>query len=203
MTMTKRRQMTPTDWTDEDLQSLSPLERLAWFGLRMFADDEGRESANAARIRAALFPLDPAVTEDTIDTMLLRFAELELLVLYVVGRRTYFALLEWPRVDRAQESRIPPPPQSVATGSRSGPDRIAVEGEREEREGSGARSAEGEARSRPHPDQEPSPFCSKHPDGTEAPCGGCGTARKRHEMFHRAKRATLPGPRFEDDEDAA
>lgn len=196
MTMTKRRQMTPTDWNDEDLQSMSPLERLTWFGLRMFADDEGRESANAARIRAALFPLDPTVTEDTIDETLLRFADLDLLVLYVVGGRTYFALLEWPRVDRPQESRIPAPP--VSTRSGSSPDPIAVEESREGR-GESAESEEREDRSGSSPDQEPSPFCSKHPDGTEKPCGPCGTARKRHEMALRGRRTTLRAPRFEDD----
>jgi hypothetical protein len=28
-------------------------------------------------------------------------------------------------------------------------------------------------------DAEPSPFCSKHPNGTEEPCGPCGTAKAR------------------------
>lgn len=202
MTMTKRRHMTPNDWHDEDLQSMPTLHRLTWFGLRMFADDEGRESANAARIAAALFPLDRSVTEDTIDTLLLEFEALGLLVLYVVQGRTYFALRHWPRVDRPQDSRIPPPPP-VSTGSGSSRDPISVEGEREERGESGVRSAEGEDRSRSDPDQEPSPFCSKHPEGTEQPCGGCGTARKRHEMWSRGKRATLRTPQFEDDEDVA
>lgn len=198
MTMTKRRQMTPDDWHDEDLQSLTTLERLTWFGLRMFADDEGRESANAARIAAALFPLDRSVTEDTIDTILLRFAELDLLVLYVVEGRTYFALRHWPRVDRPQDSRIPPPPPRVATSSGSRPDPIAVEGEREER-GESERGAESEARSRPDPDREPPYFCPQHPDGTTDSCGPCGTTRKRHEIWVRRQREEQRRtPTFED-----
>ena len=30
---------------------------------------------------------------------------------------------------------------------------------------------------------EPSPFCSKHPTGTEEPCGPCGTANRRHRAW--------------------
>lgn len=41
----------------------------------------------------------------------------------------------------------------------------------------------------PLDDVEPSPFCSKHPDGTEEPCGPCGTANRRHKAWLAAKPA--------------
>lgn len=34
---------------------------------------------------------------------------------------------------------------------------------------------------------EPSPFCSKHPKGTEAKCGGCQTARLRHAAWVKSE----------------
>ena len=44
----------------------------------------------------------------------------------------------------------------------------------------GGRSSSRTARENPS-----SPFCSKHPEGTEKPCRGCGTARLRHAQFQR------------------
>jgi hypothetical protein len=41
----------------------------------------------------------------------------------------------------------------------------------------------------PLDDVEPSPFCSKHPDGTEEPCGPCGTANRRHKAWVATKPA--------------
>lgn len=35
-------------------------------------------------------------------------------------------------------------------------------------------------------DDEPSPFCTKHPAGTEQPCGPCGTAKRRNKAWHTA-----------------
>lgn len=195
MTMSKRRVMTPDDWNDETLQELPPMARLTYLGLRMFADDEGRESATAMRIRAALYPLDVDVTDDTIDEHLLLLERLGFLVLYDAGRRLVFSLTVWPRVDKAQPSSFPPPPPKRRAQSGQDPDSIAVEGERGAEEGSGAWE---EPRGTSGPDPEPSPFCSQHPDGTERPCGGCGTARKRHEMWARRQRERSTTPTFED-----
>jgi DNA-binding transcriptional ArsR family regulator len=184
--------MTPEDWQDEDLGSLPLAVRFTYLGLKMFADDQGRESATAARIRAALYTLDETVTDETIDEHLVMLADAGLITLYVVGARTYFAIEEWPRVDQAKPSRIPEPPIRTTSGSR--PDDVAVVGE----EGREEREAPGEPGATSGSPLEPSPFCSKHPDGTEQPCGGCGTARKRHELWVRRQRQGPP--RFEPSE---
>lgn len=34
-------------------------------------------------------------------------------------------------------------------------------------------------------DVEPSPFCSRHPTGTDKPCGPCGTAKLRHQRWEK------------------
>lgn len=39
----------------------------------------------------------------------------------------------------------------------------------------------------------PSPFCSKHPDGTEAPCRACGNARMAYDLAVAAEK-TRPTP---------
>jgi hypothetical protein len=32
-------------------------------------------------------------------------------------------------------------------------------------------------------------FCKNHPNGTEAPCGPCGTAKLRYKAWHESKLA--------------
>jgi hypothetical protein len=34
-------------------------------------------------------------------------------------------------------------------------------------------------------DVEPSPFCSRHPNGTDKRCGPCGSARLRHQRWQK------------------
>lgn len=34
-----------------------------------------------------------------------------------------------------------------------------------------------------NPGDRPSPFCPKHPSGTDSPCRACGTARRRHDTW--------------------
>lgn len=36
-------------------------------------------------------------------------------------------------------------------------------------------------------DAEPSPFCPRHPNGTDEKCGDCGTARRRYDLWHKNK----------------
>lgn len=43
-------------------------------------------------------------------------------------------------------------------------------------------------------DAEPSPFCSKHPNGTEKACGPCGTAKLRYARWAKAAAAPKAKP---------
>ncbi|WP_156027439.1 hypothetical protein [Mycetocola saprophilus] len=216
MAMTRQRYIRPELFRDEDLASLSPEVRLTAIGLHLYTDDEGRESATPAMVKAALWPLDSAITEDVVDTHLLELAEIGYLRLYAVGRRSYLQLAQLARVDRAKASTFPPPPP-LASDSRMNRDPLAVvEGEGERvREGEWAWEREGReewrdeegAHSRPPLDSSlPSPFCRAHPGGTMSRCRNCGTARLAHEQAVRASLAThteprrSPGyPRFEDE----
>ncbi|POH63615.1 hypothetical protein C3B60_15975 [Cryobacterium zongtaii] len=193
MGMKRKRDILPEMFRNEDLLALSVATRLTAVGLRLYADDHGRESTTPALIKAALWPLDTEVTNAVVTEHLLDLAYAGYLDIYQVGPRTYFQLTEWPRVDHPAESRIPPAP--IRNPSGNVPDQFAAgEGERREREsgseGEGAwrdaewarESVEGE-NSRTDPDVPPSPFCRSHPQGINAPCRNCGTARLRHRAW--------------------
>ena len=185
MAITRRRYITPEVWSKEDLLALPPEVRLTEIGLRMYADDEGRERVNPMLMRATLFPLNPSMTEQKLEEHILRLDQVGCLVVYDVRGQTYYAMKEWPSVDRPRPSAFPEPPKPLANDSRSRRDPfVAVEregeGEREESEGEWV-SERGAARS----DREspPSPFCRNHPQGTDNPCRACGTARLRYRMW--------------------
>lgn len=204
MSVTRRqRSVPPSMFSDEALMELPPEVRLTGLGLRFYADDEGRGSANPVLIKASLWPLDEMISLTLIEEHLVDLEDAGYIRLYTHGGRTYLALDEWPSTDRGQPSRLPAPPPPdeapLASGSRisrevlargSG-DPLAVVEERREGEGGGGREVAagggGGPREEPArlPTGEPSPFCSKHPSGTERPCGGCATARTKHKMWLR------------------
>lgn len=190
MAMNRRRQILPELFTNENLLALPVEVRLTAIGLHLYADDEGRASATPQLIKAALWPMDRNITAAKIDDFLLMLDEADFLELYSAGSRTYYSILVWPRVDRPTPSVCPAPPprDPLANRSRFIRESIAVEEEREERE---ARSEE-EHYSHTPPDETftglpPSPFCKTHPNGTDAPCRNCGTARLRHQRWLEAQ----------------
>ena len=194
MAMTRRRALTPEAFAREELLSLPPEVRLTEIGLRLYADDHGREKVNARLMLARLYPLDEDKSERTVEEHLLMLDDAGCLVLYDLGGATFYALTDWPNVDRPQPSRFPAPP--VATDSRGDRERF-VAGEREgERAGVGGES--GPARS--DRDTPPSPFCPAHraTGGTDDSCRGCGRARLQRKVYDDEMFAKRQGG--EDDE---
>lgn len=198
MAMTRRRYVTPEGFSREEILCLPPEVRLTEIGLRLYADDHGRERVNLRLMLARLYPMDREMTEGHMEEHLWLLDDAGALVLYDVDGATYFSVSEWPAVDRPQPSRFPAPP-----ASRSDRDRfVARERVREgggEREGAEGESGEGgHARS----DREglpPSPFCRNHPEGTEMPCRGCGTARNRRKKWDDEQMADARAVEFEDE----
>lgn len=198
MAMTRRRVVTPEGFSRDEMLSLPPSVRLTEIGLRLYADDHGREKVNQRLMLARLYPMDEDMTESDIDEHLLLLDEADAITLYDAGGSTYFSVSEWPKVDRPQDSRVPPPP------SRSIRDSF-VAGEREsERER--ARESEsvwegesGHART----DREsgpPDPFCPAHPDGTDDPCRPCGVRRLRRKKWDDEQIAVARSVHFEGDD---
>lgn len=188
MAMTRRRYVTPETFGREDLLSLPPAVRLTEVGMRMYADDEGRERMTPALLRASLYPLNPEITDEAITDHLLQLDAAGCIVIYDASGRTYYAMTDWPTVDRPTRSKHPEPPAEPFANESRSPREPFVAGERgREREGegeSGWEAAAGVSASRsPREDDPPSPFCRAHPEGTEHPCRGCGTARLRHRQW--------------------
>lgn len=187
MAMTRRRTITPEGYSREELLSLPPEVRLTEISLRLYADDQGRERVNARLMLASFYPLDQTMTDSTIVEHLLMLDDAECLTLYDVDGSTFYAMSEWPTVDRAKDSRFPAPP--VANDSRGARDSF-VAGEREsERGGAGER---GHARTDRDP---PSPFCRAHQEsgGTDDPCRACGRARLQRKVWDDERFAAARG----------
>jgi len=175
--------MLPPDiFTDELLMDLDIELKWTAVGLRMNADDHGRESANPMLVKAAIWPLDPSKTNTVIEDHLLALDYAGYIGLYNVDGRTYYAIADWPSVSHAARSRLPAPPPGTFQRSSGGPPEFLSAGERgseREREWTSESSEESPT------GIPPSPFCKLHPRGTTANCRHCGTARLHHEQWLR------------------
>ncbi|WP_336633422.1 MULTISPECIES: hypothetical protein [unclassified Microbacterium] len=197
MAMTRRRVVTPEGVTRDEILSLPRDVRLTEILLRLYADDHGREKVNQRLMLARLYPMDRDMTESTIDEHLLLLDEADAITLYDASGSTFFSMTDWPKVDRPQDSRYPPPP------SRSVRDPF-VAGERErarERESEYGSEWDGE-RGHARTDREsgpPDPFCPAHPDGTDDPCRPCGVRRLRRKKWDDEQMAAARGVIFEGD----
>lgn len=201
MAMTRRRVVTPEGVTRDEILSLPRDVRLTEILLRLYADDHGREKVNQRLMLARLYPMDEDMTEATIDEHLLMLDEAGAIVVYSAAGSTFFAVTEWPKVDRPQDSRFPPPPFENA--SRSDRERfVAGERERERESEREWRDERGHART-DREDLPPDPFCPAHPDGTDDPCRPCGVRRLRRKKYDDEQMADARrSVRFEGSDDA-
>lgn len=187
----RQRSVPPSMFADEVLLELPTAVRLTGLGLRFFANEQGRQTANPILLKGSLYPLTDEVTTEVLDEHLVALDDVGYIRLYAVANRTYYQVVDWPSVDKRgiDMSRVPPPPPDPSNTPDSSTQTLAVvEGEeREERERAGEGEREegvGEApqgsRSRLLGTPKPSPFCKKHPDGSDRPCPPCGRARLAH-----------------------
>ncbi|UBH06446.1 hypothetical protein K8P10_001957 [Leucobacter sp. Psy1] len=203
MPMNRQRLLPANDFTDPEIGSLPPEVRLTASGLRMYADDEGREQVRPRLMVGELYEHDESMTSERMQEHLLMLDEAKWLRLYVAEKITLFQIRMWPPVQHPKPSRFPPPDGFTKPSRGSHETFMAVERGRvwagesaSERERAGGASTEGEPSRTSHEDGPlpPSPFCSRHqPFGTEKKCGPCGTARMAHEIWQEAaRRVPLP-----------
>lgn len=172
----RNRAITTRVFTDPAMLAL-PLEvRWTAIGLRLHADDEGREVAHPRLLWSSIWPLSEVVTEDELILHLLTLEDVGEIQLYSAGDRTYYRIIDFPKVDRGQPSGHPNPPP-LANQSR-----IDREGTRETF-AAGEREGGEEARGVFRGDMPPPFGCPEHPEGSFDPCGPCGTARMRHQAW--------------------
>lgn len=184
MAIDRQRPLLPDVFQDEELLEQDLETRFLLVGLRMFADDEGREIVAVPRLKAALFLYDDAITADSLLQALVTLDDLGYLTLYDVDGRTYFQLSRVPSVSHPKPSRFPP----LADGypSASGP---LANGSAREREREWGEGDPGESPDVTSSDIPPSPFCPAHrPFGTDQKCRNCGTHRLGQEQWLREHR---------------
>lgn len=179
--MARIRTIKPGFFTSEDVAQLSIRARLTWIGLWTYADDNGRGKDNTRLIKAALYPLDDITLRQVDEDM----AELDAagrIVRYEVDGSPYFEIVAWAehqRIQRPTESKIPPPrilrePSVSPHGTLMEPS--VSPPVRKGREGNGGGANRADAR-------RPSPYCPKHPGGTDRPCRPCGDARRAADLW--------------------
>ncbi|MEZ3156887.1 hypothetical protein AB1K56_08130 [Microbacterium sp. BWR-S6Y] len=183
MAITRQRQLPPEAFLNPQLLALSPAVRLTEIGLRMYADNFGREQAISRLLVASIYPMDREMSESTIDEHLLQLADAGVIAVYAAGprRETFYQFVEWPAVSHAGRSKHPEPPEDFRNHSGTVP-------------GEGVRGREGAGESGPgltpsgtvpDPDAPPAPFCRAHLEtlGTDEPCQPCGRARLARKFY--------------------
>ncbi len=183
--------------TDPALLALPERTRRTALGLwQHHVDRQGTGPADPTMVRESVWPTTSSVTDDDVLDDLVILGDAHWLALVDGPCGALLLRLEgWPSAD-------PEPPPTVQLGHST----QGVVGEKEGREemGSGAEAAPAQPASVvPVPLSstlsaladlpEPAPWCSRHqPWGTDDPCGPCGSARKRHELWKRAIKEKTP-----------
>lgn len=111
--MARIRSIKPGFCTDETIAELSIPCRLHFVMLWTHCDDHGRCVDNLRLIKAALWPLDDAVTIDHIEGWMAELADAERIIRYTVDDRKYVQVVKWSKhqhPSKPQPSEIPPPP---------------------------------------------------------------------------------------------
>jgi hypothetical protein len=104
--------LNPNAWADERMGTLSHRQRLMRIGITTMSDDEGRFHANAAMIRAQIFPYDELSLAD-IENDLKAIAETGMIMLYERDGRRYGWDPDWyseQKPSHPTPSVLPPPP---------------------------------------------------------------------------------------------
>lgn len=189
MAITRQRQLPPEAFLNPQLLALPPAVRLTEIGLRMYADNFGREQVHERLLIAAIYPFDREMTELQMAEHLEQLYDAGVIVLYTAGsrREDFYQFVEWPAVSHAGRSKHPDPPEDFRNGSGT----LPGEGERG-REGEGGSGPSGAPSGTvPDLDSPPDPFCRVHmPTGTDQPCQKCGRARLARKVYDQRLFAT-------------
>lgn len=195
--MRRARTIKPEFFTSADVRTLPIPARMTFVGLLLYVDDYGNESADAALVKAAIWPTDTKVTVATVEQHMGLIADRGMVTFYEVDGRRYLRITNWEkhqRVDRPSRSNIPSDPARdwpVANegGVGVGSGREGEPGEDEgDEEGAGVGRGRGDSRgTRASALEPPSPFCPDHPGGTTKACRACGNARLRLKEWENAR----------------
>lgn len=124
--MARRRMIDPNFWQSEDISRLSPFARLLFIGMISNADDEGRGRANTNYLKSTIFPYDDIRVAE-VDKALSEISHNTSVVVYEVAHSRYYAFTnwkKWQRVDKPQDSIIPPFEEHSENDSRVIPESV-------------------------------------------------------------------------------
>lgn len=192
--MARIRSLKPEFWDDRKLaRSTSRDARMLYMGLWNQADEHGRLNGDVVWLKGRIFPYEADITTEVMFTLLEELEKANRISQYEVDGDPFIYLPKLSKHQRLEpakvESRLPAPPS--APGAH--PDRDESEPRADESAPDPDESAllygtgsmdqgEGDAREEARADP-PAEFCSKHPKGTDAPCGPCKTARLRYAAW--------------------
>lgn len=182
--MARIRTIKPTFFRSRAVRRLSSNDvRMVWVGLWPLSDDEGRMLDEPSMLVADLWALN--LTVEQIEQALCELDEQGRIVRYEVGGERFMQVTNWldhQRIQKPNASEIPPVPVSHDSGNAIGLVQVGREGKG--REGSATAT----------------PFCIKHPEGTDSPCRACGSARRAFDAVVAAEknRPTPTPPRKSD-----
>lgn len=181
--MARIRSIKPSFWKSRAVRRLNDREKLVWIASWNFSDDEGRLIDEPDLLAGEMWAL--GLSGRQIDTTLTALHEKGRLTRYSVDGEAYIQVQGWEhqRISNPTISEIPT--ESIANDSRIGTRSLRLEGKGGERKG-------GET--------PPTPYCVKHPGGTDKPCRACGDARRAFEAWQIAEKkkptpkTTMPRP---------
>lgn len=112
--MARKRMIDPSFWEDEKLGSCEPTNRLLFMGLISQSDDDGRLKGHPSLIRSSIFPYDPDITNEMVETWLEKLADPEhkLIIRYEVDNQKYILIKNFKKhqtINKPQKSKLPEP----------------------------------------------------------------------------------------------
>jgi len=189
--MARMRSLKPEFWDDRKLARGTTRDaRMLYMGLWNQADEHSRLNGDWLWIKGRVFPYDDDITAAGIGALLAELVTAGRVETYEVEGDPYLflpKLARHQRLDGKVDSRHPSPPDPDLSAHdpdlfRSDPDLSALS----MLQVAGSR---GQGADPPPADLPPSPYCSKHPKGTERTCGPCGTARLKAAAWTKAEPA--------------
>lgn len=193
--MARIRSVKPSLRTSRVVVSWPVEVRYFWVLLWGYLDDEGRGLDIPKTIAGDCYPLDDAVTASKVDRWLTTIATTKVgdreppLCRYEVDGARYIHAVNWTdnqKVNRPRPSLIPPCPTHESFSESRTEDALRPHvlegGKGKEEEGRGRVLAELIS-------EPPSPWCQRHPGGTQSPCYACGVARQTAEAWQAERRA--------------
>lgn len=109
--MARKRMISPSLWTSQDVGKLTIFERLLFIGMFSNADDEGKGIANPYLLRSMIFPYDD-ISIAEIEKAKAHIGQLIQVQFYSIKDNEYYKFTgwqKWQKVDHAQASIIPEP----------------------------------------------------------------------------------------------